>query len=1124
MNLQELLSKYRHSAEIQQLQAALSKNSSKLHLPFFKGSSTALYAAAYFEAFAGHHVFVCNDLEEARFFYDDLSSFLPDQRILYFPGPFKKTLAFDRPDQHHKQQRTETLDRLKTTSRKGEMVVSCADALAEKVLPAQRLRDHTLELKVGEPLDLDFILEFLTEYGFERVDFVYQPGELAIRGGIIDLYSYSSQRPYRIELGEDHIESIRSFDPESQLSEKRLQKVAIIPNLEENEEAPERINFLEYITPQTVLWTWDVRFMLERIRQYREGALEYEAQHAEEPEPALRDAQDRFETADRLESLLKKFRVIELSSVAYFHETAEAPALDILPQQAFNKNFELVAEAFSQNSRAGWTNLVFSDRTKQVERIYQIMEDLQKQVSFIPIYRSLQSGFIDRNQKLAFFAEAQIFDRYHLKSFKQQYNKEQSITLKELYQLKPGDFVTHIDHGVGRFGGLDTIEVNGKMQEAIRLVYKDNDILYVNVHSLHKISRYAGKEGTAPKLNKLGSNAWEKVKNRTKKKVKDIARDLIKVYAQRKAAVGFEFAPDNYLQTELEASFIYEDTPDQALATDAVKQDMEAEAPMDRLVCGDVGFGKTEVAIRAAFKATQSAKQVAVLVPTTVLALQHYKSFGSRLGDFDITVDYISRFRSARQVRETLGRLERGDVDIVIGTHKLLSKEVRFADLGLLIIDEEQKFGVAAKEKIKQFKAHVDTLTLTATPIPRTLQFSLMGARDLSVINTPPPNRQPIDTTVTQSSDELIKEAVETEISRGGQVFFIHNRVKDIGAIAEKVRTLVPQCKVAVAHGQMEGRHLEEVMLNFVEGAYDVLVSTSIIESGLDITNANTLIVNQAQNFGLSDLHQMRGRVGRSNRKAYAYLLVPPKSVIPADAKRRLAALEEFSDLGSGFKIAMRDLDIRGAGNILGAEQSGFIADIGIEMYHKILDEAVQELKEDEFPDLVEDAQKGMPGTRECQIDTDLEIRIPEDYVSNIEERLTLYRKLEELYNEEDVSSFLEMLRDRFGPVPKPAVELMDAVRMKWVALQLGLNRLIMKNGRMRAYFAAKPEAPFYQSDRFGKILQFVQLYDDRCRLDQKGQQLTIVMKPVEDVRDALGLLQEMERMVEKHHDVATSS
>ena len=1085
------------------MEAALAEASRfpNVHLRDLKGSAPALVAAALYSNLARPQLIILPTKEEASYFADDMATFLEDKWVLHYPGPFKREGIYHELSNSAILERTEVMDRLKR-ARRPLNVVTTPEALLEQVISREDLAKNSFDIKVGDALDIDFAIDFLVEYDFERTDFVFEPGTFSIRGGIIDIFSYASELPYRIELFEDKVETIRTFDPETQLSMRNLDSVTIVPNVERHDLEQQRISFLEYIDPNTLIWASDLKHCLDLMKK---GLEEAPAALKEHPEQLQGSVDDFFVDEQEFRKKLRQFSLVEFGSSTHYKVQAEI-GFRMSPQPHFNKNFEMLGEDLTGNVRKGYENVIFSDSPKQVERIYAIFEDLQKPVEFTPIYKSLNQGFIDHHLKLACYTEHQVFTRYHKSRYTKGFKGTQALTLKELYSLKPGDFVTHIDYGVGKFSGLEKIEVNGKVHESVRLEYKGGDLLYVNIHSLHKISRFSGQEGKQPKLNKLGTKAWENLKNKTKKQVKDIARDLIKLYAKRKGTEGYEFHPDTYLQTELEASFIYEDTPDQAKATEDVKGDMEQPHPMDRLVCGDVGFGKTEIAIRAAFKAATDGKQVAVLVPTTVLALQHYKTFKDRLSDFPVTVDYLNRFKTTQQAKQTLKRLEEGKVDIIIGTHRLLSKDIKFKDLGLLVIDEEQKFGVASKEKLRALRVNVDTLTLTATPIPRTLQFSLLGSRDLSVINTPPPNRQPIETSVVVWDEDIIRDAIEYEIDRGGQIFFVHNRIKDIGEMADLIRRLVPQAKVGVGHGQMDGQALEEVMMNFVEGYYDVLVSTSIIESGLDISNANTMIVNNAQNFGLSDLYQMRGRVGRSNKKAYAYLLTPSKLAMTPDARRRLAAIEQFSELGSGFHIAMCDLDIRGAGNLLGAEQSGFINEVGFDMYQKILDEAMQELKEDEFKDLFAGKEEDRVWVRETNIDTDLEILIPDRYIRNVNERLNVYSELNNVKNEEGLQKFQAELVDRFGKIPPQTLELLDTVRLKWLAQKVGIGKIIMKNGKLRAYFGARHDSDYFQSPLFTEILDYVNRHQQECKFDQKGDELQLRVGNIRSIRQALSL------------------
>jgi transcription-repair coupling factor (superfamily II helicase) len=1112
LNEQELINYYQAQPFIQEVNERIADEPAALiDLTELKGSAKSVIPAALFRSNACTQLLIVSGQERARYVYTDLHAFVSEQKIHFFPSPYRKDDPEKGYDNGAIQERTDTMNVAREKTSTGHLIVTYPEALSEKVISQEDLQEHTFAIKTGDKLDIDFIIDFLTTYGFERTDFVFEAGTFSIRGGIVDIFSYANEKPYRIEFFEDQVDSIRMFDPESQLSIKKLNAVTIIPNMQEKESSENIIPFLEYLPNNTVLTYDDLDYTAEVLDKFYHEAEERFQQDAEsfelKPSEFLDKGQD-------FKHLVSRFPRIDISTRS-LTDASYQKAFRMQAQPAFNKNFELLKEALQKNTKARYQNLIFSESVKQVERIYAIFEDQGEQVDFVPIYQSLHEGFVDDELKLACYSEHQIFNRYHKYKQTSYYKGEQALTLKELRELQSGDFITHIDHGVGVFRGLTKISNNGQTQEAVRLEYKGGDMLYVNIHSLYKISKYQGKEGKSPTLNKLGTNKWANTKQKAKNKVKDIARDLIRLYAKRKAARGYRFSPDTSLQTQLEASFLYEDTPDQAKATEDIKYDMESEYPMDRLICGDVGFGKTEVAMRAAFKAITEGKQVAVLVPTTVLCLQHYKTFQERLKDFPVTVDYISRFRSKKQQNQTLKNLNEGKVDVVIGTHRLTGKDIGFKDLGLLIVDEEQKFGVSSKEKLKSMKANVDTLTLTATPIPRTMQFSLMGARDFSIINTPPVNRQPVETHVEVFDTDKIKTAVEQELERGGQVFFVHNQVKDIYTLHDTLKDLVPQAKIAVGHGQMEGKKLEEVMLNFVDGYYDVLLSTSIVENGLDISNANTIIINQAQNFGLSDLYQLRGRVGRSNVKAQALLLTPGKSVMTQDARRRLSALEEFTDLGSGFNIAMRDLDIRGAGNLLGAEQSGFIAEVGFDMYQKILNEALQELKENEFSELFEEENAQKPEktftSQDCQIDTDLEILIPDYYVSSSEERLNLYQKLNGLKDETELATFKQNLEDRFGPVPRPTNELLDTIRLKWLGMEVGIEKIILKNGKLKATFmGSEQNNEFYQSDKFGEILSFVQEHPEECRFDQQQEGLKLTIFRVRSIQEALSTLNRM--------------
>ncbi|PRD54041.1 transcription-repair coupling factor [Sphingobacterium gobiense] len=1110
MGIQEILDKYAQSEKVKSLVKSIQAKNPKIHLKGLIGSSDAMLAAAAYTLQERPFIFILPTHEEASYFLSDLESIL-DKQVLFFPASFRKAYEFTQIDASHVLQRAEALSALNHTSELPKMLVTYPEAIAEKVINRDDLEKNTLSITQQSKLSIDFINEFLYEYDFERVDFVYEPGQFAIRGGIVDIFSFSNDLPYRIEFFGDDIESIRTFDVESQLSVSKIHTVIIVPNVQAKFLSNNHISLLEYIDRNSAIWLKDVQFTLDVLKDGYKKASEFWKALPEKDIQANSEWVDprvTFTTDRAFGEMLFDFPNIEFGK-QFFYKADETVFFDTHPQPSFNKDFNLLIHNFKENEKQGIQNLIFSDSTKQIERIFTILEDIDKSVTFIPIHRGFREGFRDDEQKLACYTDHQIFDRYYKYKRKKGYERSQAITLKELRDLKPGDYITHIDHGVGKYAGLEKVEVNGKAQEMIRLVYADNDLLYVNINSLNRISKYSGKEGTVPKMNKLGTDAWDKLKKTTKKKVKDIARDLIKLYAKRKAQTGNAFSPDTYLQNELEASFIYEDTPDQEKATNDVKRDMESPHPMDRLVCGDVGFGKTEVAIRAAFKAVADSKQVAVLVPTTILALQHYRTFRERLKGLPANVDYINRFKSSKQIKDTLTRLAEGKIDIIIGTHRLVSKDVKFKDLGLMIIDEEQKFGVSVKEKLKVMRANVDSLTLTATPIPRTLHFSLMGARDLSIISTPPPNRQPVQTELHVFNETLIQGAVSYELERNGQVFFIHNRVADLPQLGAMIQKLVPGARVGIAHGQLEGDELEDVMLKFINHEFDVLVATTIIEAGLDIPNANTIIINHAHMFGLSDLHQMRGRVGRSNKKAFCYLLSPPLSTLTNEAYKRLSALEEFSELGSGFNVAMRDLDIRGSGNLLGAEQSGFIAEIGFEMYNKILDEAVQELKEDEFGELFAD-EKDKKYVSFTQIDTDLEVMIPDEYVTNIGERYNLYNEIGKLENERQLATFEKELEDRFGTIPKPVYELFNTLRLQWWGKQIGFEKISFKKNTLKGYFVSNPKSSYFESDQFGKVLAFVQAHPAISNLKEVKGQLRLALSNVNSIDYALHLLNEM--------------
>lgn len=1105
MNLQVLQGLYQNDIRIKQIAGGISLSEPKLRVELsnLRGSSIDFVATAVWQLSDANHVFILNDNEEAAYIHNDLEHLTGALDICYFPDSFKKTGSFNELNSSHVMLRTEALTKFSKKETHKKVLVTYPEALFEKVVNPSALSGNMISIKVGENLDIDGILKQLVGLRFRKEDFVYEPGQFAIRGGILDIYSYGNEHPYRIELFGNEVDSIRLFNPETQLSERKLLQVSIIPNIETKFETNEKVSLLDYLPENTVFWAKDFDFTLGRL-----GKMETELPDVIELSDVAIDHEEAwlkkltkedFETTEEWLPKLKQRHLLEWYNNSLEKLTGDEVTASLQfatdEQPVFNRQFNLLIDDLQKHITQKYEPFIFAENPRQTERLRSIFEDLNANINFVPIPRAISNGFIDHEKKILCYTDHQIFQRYHKYSVKQAYTKGKAITMRALRELQPGDYVTHIDHGVGVYSGLQKIEVNGNMQEAVRIIYRDNDVLYVNINSLHKISKYTGKEGTQPKVNKLGSEAWQKLKNKTKKQVKDIATDLIKLYAKRKASTGFGFTPDSYLQTELEASFFYEDTPDQGKAVADVKRDMEAPSPMDRLVCGDVGFGKTEVAIRAAFKAVADSKQVAVLVPTTILAFQHYQTFKERLQDFPCNIDYINRFKSAKQKTETLKKLEEGKIDIIIGTHALLGKKVKFNDLGLLIIDEEQKFGVAAKEKLRELRANVDTLTLTATPIPRTLQFSLMNARDLSIINTPPPNRQPVQTEVMVFDEYAIRDAIYYETERGGQVYFIHNRVQSLPEMTNLLRNLCPDLEIGMAHGQLEGHKLEEALFNFIDHKYDVLCCTNIVESGVDIPNANTIIINNAHQFGLSDLHQLRGRVGRSNKKAFCYLVAPPKSTLPNDSRKRLDTLEQFNELGSGFQIAMRDLDIRGAGNLLGGEQSGFIAEIGFEMYQKILNEAIRELKRTDFKDVfAEELERKKDFVADCTIDTDLEILIPETYVDNITERLSLYTQLDDLEEEEELKMFTEELTDRFGPIPNQVHELFNTIRCRWHAKELGFEKLILKNKQLRLYFISDPDSPYFESDTFNHIMDFIQKSVNNARLKQVGKNFMLLV------------------------------
>lgn len=1083
--------------------AGLSASSSPLFFSAIKNSSPL--------------VFILDDLEEAGYFYHDLTQISGDEKVFFFPSSYRRAIKYGRKDAANEILRTEVLTRLQRQE-KGLCIVTYPDALAEKVVSQEELNKHTLTLKVGERVDTTFITEVLNDYGFEYVDYVYEPGQYALRGSIVDIFSFSSEYPYRIDFFGDEIDTIRLFDVESQLSKERREAVSIVPDMSLNKEgAGNFISLLDFLHDDAVLVVHDLLWLKERIKQVYEETFSSQAIHVQEMEEISFISKDKLSDGEDIYKRTTNFKRVEFGNKPTIVPDATL-AFNTSTQPIFHKNFDRVADCFKEYIEKGYKLYICSDSEKQIVRIRTIFSDRGDDISFVAVERTLHSGFADHTLKMCLFSDHQLFDRFHkynLKSDKARSGKV-ALSLKELNQFKQGDYIVHSDHGVGRFAGLVRIPNGNTTQEVIKLIYQNDDVVFVSIHSLHKVSKYKGKEGETPRLNKLGTGTWEKLKERTKTKIKDIARDLIKLYSRRREEKGFSFSPDSFMQQELEASFIYEDTPDQSKATTDVKADMESSRPMDRLVCGDVGFGKTEVAIRAAFKAVADNKQVAVLVPTTVLAYQHYQTFKERLKGFPCKVEYLSRARTGAQTRGVIQGVATGEVNVLIGTHRILGKDIRFHDLGLLIIDEEQKFGVSVKEKLRQLKVNVDTLTMSATPIPRTLQFSLMGARDLSVIQTPPPNRYPIQTEVHTYNEEIICDAINFEMSRNGQVFFVNNRISALTALKDMIERHIPDCRVIIGHGQMDSAALEQVILDFVNYDYDVLLATTIIESGIDIPNANTIIINQAQNFGLSDLHQMRGRVGRSNKKAFCYLLAPPLSLLTPEAKRRLQAIENFSDLGSGIHIAMQDLDIRGAGNMLGAEQSGFIADLGYETYQKILTEAVHELKINEFADLYADELKkneqagGEGFVDECQIESDLELLLPATYVTGSSERMSLYRELDNLVEDKEVENFKQRLIDRFGPLPHEVEELLLIVPLRRVAARLGVEKIFLKGGRISLFFVSNPESPYFQSHAFGKIIEYMMRNTRRCDLREQNGKRSVLIKSVPNVETALSILQEI--------------
>jgi len=1111
LSTQSIVNQYQKSANISQIMEAFLKEKNHFQISNLVGSSLSFVISETFKKGDKPFLLIFNDKEEAAYYLNDLEQLLGDKNVLFYPGSYRRPYQIEETDNANVLLRSEVLNRI-NSRKKPAVIVTYPTALFEKVVTKKELEKNTLKVTVGESLSLDFVNEILFEYKFKRVDFVTEPGDFSVRGGIIDVFSFSNDEPYRIEFFGNDIDSIRSFDIETQLSKELLKKVSIIPNIENKTLQENRESFLKYLSSKTIIFAKNIHLISGKLDKFFAKAEEdfntvsKEIKHLK-PE-------ELFSNGTLFKKQIQEFTLVHFGAVNNLSESSEIDRINFntQPQPSFNKQFNLLIDHLEEYHKADFSNYIFCANEQQAKRFQDIFDDAEQEVHYETVVFPLHKGFVDIENKIVCYTDHEIFERYHKFRLKNGYAKKQAITLKELNKLEIGDYVTHMDHGIGKFGGLQKIDVQGKKQEAIKLIYGERDILYVSIHSLHKISKFNGKDGKAPKIYKLGSGAWKKIKQKTKARVKHIAFNLIQLYAKRKLQKGIAFGPDTHIQHELEGSFMYEDTPDQYTATQDVKKDMEKEQPMDRLVCGDVGFGKTEVAIRAAFKAVDNGKQVAVLVPTTILAFQHFKTFSERLKDFPIKIDYLNRFKTAKQKTIAIDGVNKGEVDIIIGTHQLTNQRLKFKDLGLLIIDEEQKFGVAVKDKLKTLKENVDTLTLTATPIPRTLQFSLMAARDLSVIKTAPPNRHPIESNVIRFSEETIRDAISYEISRGGQVFFIHNRIENIKEVAGLLQRLVPSAKIRVGHGQMEGKKLEGLMLEFMNNEFDVLVSTTIVESGLDVPNANTIFINNANNFGLSDLHQMRGRVGRSNKKAFCYFITPAYHMMTEDARKRIEALVLFSDLGSGINIAMKDLEIRGAGDLLGGEQSGFINDIGFDTYQKILQEAIEELKENEFKELYPtDNTKPKKFVKEVQIDTDFEILFPDDYINSISERLSLYNKLGSLKDAHELQNFETEIIDRFGEIPTQVEDLLNSVRIKWLSKELGIEKIILKQKRMIGYFVSNQQSEFYQTEAFTKMLKYVQKNSKSCVMKEKetknGLRLLVTFIKIDSVKKALDIL-----------------
>ena len=1123
MKIQDILKIYREHPKIQDFCGTLKESeSATFQVKGLVGSQASFILTALYQTLHRSSLIVLNDKEEALYFYNELQSLMPQKEILYFPASYKRPYQIEEIDNANVLQRAEVLNQLNHTQSGRQLIVTFAEALSEQVVNKRSLVKNTLDVKKGDDCGMDFIVDVLEEYGFEHSDMVWEPGTFSKRGGILDVFSFANDLPIRIEFFGEEVESIKTFGPVDQITKESFQSISLIPNIQKHLMDEEKTHFLEYLSSKTMVYVQSLEFVLADLDRQYDRAIKYWTELQEQSGGAAlsREPEELYTNGKAFKKSIQKFTQIEFGQRTYYKSPKEVLDWQGVPQPAFKKEFTMLADHLHQNSSVAIRNFIFADSDKQFLRLREIFEEIDTEAHFEGIHQAIHRGYLDKQLKMAFYTDHEIFERYHRFKSKSKVSRSQAITLKELRDISPGDYVTHINHGIGRFAGLHRIKTGAHEQEAVKIIYAGNDEIFVNVNSLYKISKYTGKEATPPKLSKLGSPEWAKKKAKAKSRIKELAFDLIGLYAQRIAKKGFAHEPDGYLQQELEASFMFEDTPDQMKATEDIKTDMENTVPMDRLICGDVGFGKTEIAVRAAFKAAVNGKQTAMLVPTTILALQHFHTFRDRLQKFPVRVDYINRFKTSQQQKETLKKLEAGEIDIIIGTHRVVSKDVKFKDLGLLIIDEEQKFGVGVKDKLKLMKVNVDTLTLSATPIPRTLQFSLMGVRDLSTLQTPPPNRQPVETIVTTLEHERVRDAVAYEMKRGGQAFFVHNRVADLEEIASMIKKLVPDCRIGIAHGQLTPTKIEKVMADFIEGEFDVLACTTIIESGLDIPNANTIMINEAHNYGLSDLHQMRGRVGRSNRKAFCYLFAPHEAMLSRDAKKRLKAIEEFSDLGSGFHIALRDLDIRGAGDMLGGEQSGFINEIGYDMYQKILAEAIEELKEDQFPELFKDELKKKKELKsfveDTVVETDLNALIPESYLPVVSERLNFYNKIAASNSEEELRDISRQMIDRFGPIPAEVLGLFDSVRIRRVGARLGFEKVVLKGELVRLYFPQDKKGAYYSSPIFPIILSWTQTNGKRARFKESPKYLSLQVTGVEGIKGLHFLLREIEAFVKE--------